>query len=63
MHTAELDSVVGCTPQSFNPQWDAHREVWLRGGMHTAGGAFLKYEYLGEIETEFENILACLSGA
>ena len=36
MHTAELDSVVRCTPQSFNPQWDAHCEVWLRGGKHTA---------------------------
>ena len=35
----------------MTPRWDAHR------------GAFLKYEYLGEIETDFENILACLSGA
>ena len=25
--------------------------------------SFLKFEYLGEIETEFENTLACLSGA
>ena len=24
---------------------------------------FFKFEYLGEIETQFENILACLSGA
>ena len=33
--------------------------------MHTAKSNFSKFviEYLGEIETELENILACLSGA
>ena len=33
--------------------------------MHTAESIFSNFgiEYLGEIETEFENILACLSGA
>ena len=33
--------------------------------MHTAESNFSYFviEYLGEIETEFENILACLSGA
>ena len=33
--------------------------------MHNAEPNFLNLviEYLGEIETEFENILACLSGA
>ena len=33
--------------------------------MHTAESNFLNFviEYLGEIETEFEYILACLSGA
>ena len=30
--------------------------------MHTEE-FFFKFEYLGEIETQFENILACLSGA
>ena len=36
----------------------------LRGVMHTAESNFLNFviEYLGKIETEFENILACLSG-
>ena len=33
--------------------------------MHTAESNFSNFviEYLGEIETEFENTLACLSGA
>ena len=33
--------------------------------MHTAESNFSNFviEYLGEIETEFENILACSSGA
>ena len=33
--------------------------------MHTAESIFSNFviEYLGEIETEFENTLACLSGA
>ena len=33
--------------------------------MHTAESKFSNFviEYLGGIETEFENILACLSGA
>ena len=32
--------------------------------MHTTESEFSKFmiEYLGEIKTEFENILACLSG-
>ena len=51
MHTAESDYVVWCTPQSLTPQWDAHR------------GVFFLFEYLGKIETEFENTLGCLSGA
>ena len=79
MHTAESDSVVGCTQQSFwrtfhhlTLQCDAHRGVWLRGMMHIAESdsavgctpqSFLKIEYLGEIKTEFEKSLACLSGA
>ena len=89
VHTAEffekfwsLNSVVWGTPRSLTPQWDAHRGAWLCRMIHTeesdfAGwctpqrqtlrrdahrGAFKKFEYLSEIETEFENILACLSG-
>ena len=33
--------------------------------MHTADSNFVNFviKYLGEIETEFENTLACLSGA
>ena len=33
--------------------------------LHTAESIFSNFviEYLGEIETEFENTLACLSGA
>ena len=40
-------------------------KFWLRGVMHTEESNFLKFviEYLGEIKTEFENTLACLSGA
>ena len=35
------------------------------GVMHTAESNFSNFviEYLGEMETEFENTLACLSGA
>ena len=56
MHTAELDSVVNAHPKSdftvrgtqrsLTLQWDEHRRV------------FFQFEYLGEIETEFENTLA-----
>ena len=37
----------------------------LHGVVHTAESNFSNFvnEYLGEIETEFENTLACLSGA
>ena len=35
MHTAELDSAVGCTPHSLTLQCDVHRGVWLCGVMHT----------------------------
>ena len=42
MHTAELDSAFGSTPQSFlrnlvtlTPRCDAHCGVWLRGWKHT----------------------------
>ena len=44
-------------------------KFWLRGVMHTseytAESNFSNFviEYLGEIETEFENTLLCLSGA
>ena len=40
-------------------------KFWLRGVMHTAESNFLTFviEYLGEIETELENTLACLSGS
>ena len=40
-------------------------KFWLRSVMHTAESIFSNFviEYLGEIETEFENTLACLSGA
>ena len=58
MHTEEffenfssLDSAVWCTPRSLTLRWDAHRRV------------FLKFKYLSEIETGFENTLAWLSGA
>ena len=50
MHTTELDSGVWCTPWSQTPRDDAHRR------------AFKEFEYLREIKTEFENILAWLSG-
>ena len=60
MHTMELEFTVWCTLRSRTPRDDAHYGVWLCGGM---GGSFLKFEYLGEIETEFEHILACISGA
>ena len=39
------------TAEADSVGWDAHCK------------AFLKFEYLGKIETECENILACLSGA
>ena len=69
-----LDSEVWFTPWSLTPWWDVHRGAWLRGMRYTTEldsapqydahcGAFKKFEYLGEIETEFENTLACLSGA
>ena len=35
MHNAELDSTVGCTPQSLTPPWDAHCGLCYRGVMHT----------------------------
>ena len=42
MHTAELDSAVWCTLQSYlrnlghlTSRCDAHRGAWLREGMHT----------------------------
>ena len=40
-------------------------KFWLQGVMHTAESNFWNFviEYLGEIKTEFENTLACLSGA
>ena len=34
MHTAELDSVVWCTPQSLTLWDDAHHRVQLRSGKH-----------------------------
>ena len=43
MHTTEIDSDVGCTPQSLTPRYEAHRGVfweswcpWLRSVMHNA---------------------------
>ena len=52
MHTPEFDSAEGCTPQSLTLRWDAQH------------GVANKLTYLGEIEEEFENTLACfLSGA
>ena len=54
----DFDSVV-CI---LTPQNDAHRRAWLCNMMHTAE-FFKKFEYLGKMEIEFENILACLSGA
>ena len=40
-------------------------KFWLRSVMHTAKLNFSMFviEYLGEIKNEFENTLACLSGA
>ena len=40
-------------------------KFWLHGVMHTAESKCLNFviEYLGEIKTEFENTLPCLSGA
>ena len=49
MHTVESDSLVWCTPWSLTPRWNAH--------------FFIFYEYLGEIEKEFENDLAFSAGA
>ena len=45
--------------------WFAKPKIWLRGVMHTAESNFSNYviEYLDDIDTEFENTLACLSGA
>ena len=39
-------------------------KFWLRDVMHTAESNFSNFviEYLSEIENDFENILACLSG-
>ena len=48
---SQKNSAVCSPPQSLTPRWDAHCEV------------FKKFEYLSEIETDFENILASLSGA
>ena len=40
-------------------------KFWLRGVLHTAELNFSNFviDYLGEIDTQFENTLACLSGA
>ena len=40
-------------------------KFWLQGVKHTAESKFFSFviEFLGEIETEFENTLPCLLGA
>ena len=40
-------------------------KFWLPGVMHTTKSNFWNFviEYFGEIKKEFENTLACLSGA
>ena len=69
-HCMEFDSKVGCTLWNLTLGYDAHRRVWLCGMMHTSDSdsivgctrqILLKFEYLGEIETAFENNLSCLS--
>ena len=47
----EIISAVCCTPRRSSPRYNAHR------------GDHFVIEYLGEIETEFENTLGYLSGA
>ena len=61
-NSLSLDSAVGYTSRSLTLRCDADCGVGFRGVMHTAE-LFLKFEYLGEIETEFENLLSCVSGA
>ena len=53
-HRGVLHTVESCTPWS-----PAHRGV-----LHTVESKFLIFEikHIGEIETEFENLLACLPG-
>ena len=51
LHTVETISAVCCKPRRSPPRSDVYR-----------GDHFVN-EYLGEMETEFENTLGCLSGA
>ena len=51
LHIAEIISAVCCTPRKSSLRYVAH-----------CGENFV-IEYLNEIETEFENTLACLSVA
>ena len=64
MHTAKLDSVVGSTPRSLTPRWDAHygvfRESWyprLRSMMHTTESdskmSVFVFFYLIRLSTSF----------
>ena len=43
--------------------WFYKPKIWLRSVMHTTESIFSNFvmEYFGEIETEFEHTLACLS--
>ena len=50
MHTAEIISGVCCTPRRWSLQYVVHR------------GDHFVIEYLGEIETQFENTVSCLLG-
>ena len=51
MLTVEIDIAVLCTLWRLTPRWDALCRVSS------------KFKYFGEIEKEFENPLACMSGA
>ena len=51
-------------PTWYSRSYVAHRRDDLCGMLHTADahrGNHFVFEYLGEIETEFENTLGCLS--
>ena len=70
LHTAEIISTICCTQQRWSLRYDEHQGNHLCGVVYTAemisavwctdwGDRFV-IEYLGEIETEFENTLGCL---
>ena len=60
MHTAELDSTVGCTPRSLTLRYDAHPKVWFHGVHHTVESDYFKNVRFPVFEfvTSFNNVLS-----